>query len=125
MCSDPCPRCKSMAHIGPCENKPTPHVEPLTEAEEIVGKVYDLWANDGGPDDRLVWQRDYAGPIKDTLDAARRERDELKEAARKLSIELNDEYIKTVRHLWGNTNAAVLKHWRDALREVLVKLEDR
>jgi hypothetical protein len=59
-------------------------------------------------------------------DEARREVERLREiteAAQKLSVELQDNYIEAVRSEWGNTNAAVLEHWRTQLRDALAKLE--
>ncbi len=47
------------------------------------------------------------------------ERLDIYELARKLSVELNDMYIGCIRREWGNTNAAVLTHWRDKLRAAL------
>ena len=45
--------------------------------------------------------------------------DEMMYAAKMLSLSLTDEMLETLRLEWGNTNAAVLRHWRDEVIRVL------
>lgn len=44
-----------------------------------------------------------------------------REALRKLTVELGDHVIDAYRLEWGNTNAAVLKHWRDEGRAAVAR----
>ena len=43
----------------------------------------------------------------------------LREALSKLVAELPDYALEEARKLWGNTNVAVVKHWRDNARAAL------
>ena len=44
---------------------------------------------------------------------------DLEHAARLLAKSLPDEMLYTLRYEWGYTNAAVVRHWRDAVLDVL------
>jgi hypothetical protein len=54
--------------------------DTILEAQEIVGAIYDIAADRGIPDDRLVWQRDFSGPVQVALDRKTEECQRLREA---------------------------------------------
>jgi hypothetical protein len=43
----------------------------------------------------------------------------LKEAIHRLTLEIGDDMLEKMRGVWGNTNVAVLRHWRDEAARLL------
>lgn len=73
-------------------------------------------------DGRYLLARYDDATVRCGIDDLLTEREELltvREAARKLAAELPDFALDYTREVWGNTNTAVVQHWRDELLAAL------
>ena len=50
--------------------------------------------------------------------------EELKAATRSLLDSIPDNALDEVRGIWGNTNVAVIKHWKEQVYKALAQLEE-
>lgn len=58
------------------------------------------------------------------VDQSRQQQEAMRHAATLLAKSLTDEMLHSIRIEWGNTNAAVLTHWRAEVLAALARLPD-
>ncbi len=58
----------------------------------------------------------------DRIEELERQRDGLLKKANMLALSLPDSELNLAREVWGNTNVAVVAHWRDELKAAIAPI---